>query len=89
LKKPQAGDFRVQEEYGGQAESVAPAAPLIEQAQRVVALIPERLLFARVDAVEVDGKLWLMELELIEPALFLNYDPLAPRRFAGAIASLC
>ena len=89
LKKPQVGDFRVQEEFGGQAESVAPAATLIEQAQHIVALIPERLLFARVDAVEVDGRLWLMELELIEPALFLNRDALAPRRFAESIASLC
>jgi len=89
LKKPLMGDFRVQEEYGGQAESAAPAARLIEQSQNIVALIPERLLFARVDAVEVDGRLWLMELELIEPVLFLNRDALAPRRFAEAIASLC
>jgi len=89
LKKPKAGDFRVQEEYGGQAESIFPAAPLIEQARTIVELIPERLLFARVDAVEVDGKLWLMELELIEPFLFLYADPLAPQRFAEAIASLC
>jgi len=89
LKKPRVGDFRVQEEYGGQAESAAPAAPLIEQSQIIVALIPERLLFARVDAVDVDGRLWLMELELIEPVLFLNRDALAPRRFAEAIASLC
>jgi len=88
LKKPKAGDFRVQEEYGGYAESVTPAAPLIEQAQRILALIPDRLLFARIDAVEVDGGLWLMELELIEPFLFLNCDPLAPQRFAEAIASL-
>jgi Prokaryotic glutathione synthetase, ATP-grasp domain len=89
LKKPKEGDFRVQEEYGGEAESVTPALPLIEHARRIVGLVPERLLFARVDAVEVDGKLWLMELELIEPFLFLYADPLAPNRFAEAIASLC
>jgi len=89
LKKPKAGDFRVQEEYGGEAESVIPPAPLIEQARRILELIPDRLLFARVDAVEVDGDLWLMELELIEPFLFMYADPLAPQRFADAIASIC
>jgi len=89
LKKPKAGDFRVQEEYGGDAQSIVPAAALIEQARRVVELIPEQLLFARVDAVEVNGKLWLMELELIEPFLFLYADPFAPERFADAIASIC
>jgi len=89
LKRPKAGDFRVQEEYGGYAESVKPAPPLIEQARGIIELVPGRLLFARVDAVEVDGSLWLMELELIEPHLFLSCDPLAPQRFAEAIASLC
>jgi len=89
LKKPKEGDFRVQEEYGGETKSVAPAAELIEQAQRIIELIPERLLFARVDAVELNGELCLMELELIEPFLFLYADPLAPQRFADEIASLC
>jgi len=38
-----------------------------------------------VDAVERNGELTLMELELIEPVLFLAHDPLAPQRFAEAI----
>src|SRR5581483_5625024 len=48
LKRPKAGDFRVQEEYGGYAESVKPAPPLIEQARGIIELVPGRLLFARV-----------------------------------------
>ena len=39
----------------------------------------------RVDAVVIDDKLALMELEMIEPYLFLDVDPLAPERFAQAI----
>ena len=89
LKKPKTGDFRVQEEYGGESKSVTAAASLIEQARRIIELIPDRLLFARVDAVEVNGALQLMELELIEPFLFLYADPLAADRFADAIVSLC
>jgi hypothetical protein len=44
-----------------------------------------RILYARIDGVDVDGTFVLMELELIEPALFLDLDPAAPARFARAI----
>jgi len=69
-------------------DDVAPSASLIEQAQRIVDLIEEELLFARVDGVEIDRGFQLMELELIEPALFLRQDSLASQRFAEAIVSL-
>jgi hypothetical protein len=39
-----------------------------------------------VDLVRLpDGVPALMELELIEPSLYLRYDPLAPERFADAV----
>ncbi len=88
LKRAKPGDFRVQEDFGGFLDKTAPSASLIEQAQRIVELIEEQLLFARVDGVEIDGNFQLMELELIEPALFLLQDPLAARRFSDAIGSL-
>ncbi|MEO6445449.1 MAG: hypothetical protein ABIP66_09855, partial [Gemmatimonadaceae bacterium] len=40
------------------------------------------------DACEVAGRLVLMEVELVEPSLFLAHDPSAPRRFAAAIRQL-
>lgn len=43
------------------------------------------LLYARVDAVRLDGRWALMELELVEPSLFLSFEPGAPARLAGAI----
>jgi len=89
LKRPKSGDFRVQEEYGGSSESAVPSAALLEQAARILELIEDELLFARIDGVEVDGELCLMELELIEPFLFLSHDPLAPPRFARAILERC
>jgi hypothetical protein len=85
LKLPKNGDFRVQEEHGGFSEARTPDQTLIKQAQRIVESVDKPLLYARVDAVEMNGKLTLMELELIEPVLFLAHDPLAPRRFAEAI----
>ncbi|MGH9839731.1 MAG: ATP-grasp domain-containing protein, partial [Blastocatellia bacterium] len=77
LKRAKSGDFRVQHDFGGYLDDLAPSASLIEQAQRTVDLIEEPLLFARVDGVEIDGKFQLMELELIEPVLFLREDSLA------------
>jgi glutathione synthase/RimK-type ligase-like ATP-grasp enzyme len=85
VKRPQRGDFRVQREYGGSFTSEKPSAALIEQASRIIDAVDSPLLYARVDGIEVDGTLTLMELELIEPFLFLGSDPQAQRRFAEAI----
>lgn len=85
LKRPKAGDFRVQEELGGSSVLERPAPALVEQGRAVVGTIPAPWLYARVDGVEIDGVFTLMELELIEPLLFLGWHPQAPARFAGAI----
>lgn len=85
LKRPKTGDFRVQEELGGSSVLESPVPALVEQARAVTATIPTPWLYARVDGVEIDGVFTLMELELIEPMLFLGWDPQAPARFAEAI----
>ena len=46
------------------------------------------LLYGRVDLVRSGTKFRVMELELIEPALYLRMDPGAPDRFADAVVSL-
>jgi hypothetical protein len=88
LKMPRVGDFRVQERYGGTWQPQQPPTHLVEQAAGICRLVSSPLLYARVDGVEVDGKLVLMELELFEPALFLGTDPLAPARFADALEAV-
>jgi hypothetical protein len=88
LKKAKAGDFRVQDDFGGTVEVVSPGMTLIERAQQIVNCIKDPLLFARVDGIELDGRLILMELELIEPFLFLQSDPHAVERFARAIVTV-
>lgn len=85
LKRPASGDFRVQSEFGGRVEHTTPSEFLISQAQRAVESLEQRLLYARVDGVVVDGQLLLMELELIEPALFFSFHSLAQRRFADTL----
>jgi hypothetical protein len=88
LKKAKSGDFRVQDDFGGTIEVLSPGMALIEQAQQIINCINDPLLFARVDGIERDGQLVLMELELIEPFLFLQSDPHAVERFAHAILTL-
>ncbi len=85
LKHPRPGDFRVQSQHGGTYEAKQPPPGLLEQATKIISLVREPLLYARVDGIDVDGRLLLMELELIEPFLFFEYDPGAAARFADAL----
>jgi glutathione synthase/RimK-type ligase-like ATP-grasp enzyme len=88
LKTSKPGDFRVQSDFGGKSRAADPPGFVIESAIRAVQTIAPAL-YARVDGV-VDHhqcQFRIMELELIEPALFLTSDPAAADRFADAIAA--
>jgi hypothetical protein len=89
LKRPAAHDFRVQAEFGGSAIAAHPPAALVVQARRVVevaeSLCGARCLYARVDGCAIDGTLVLLELEVLEPSLFLQHADGAPERLAGAV----
>ena len=87
LKRAAPGEFRVQTEHGGSVEPVDAEPALVEQAARVLDAVDEPPLYARVDGIVVGGHQFvLMELELIEPNLFLALAPDAPARLAAAIA---
>lgn len=85
LKTPKAGDFRVQEDFGGAQSGQKPPKHLVNQAKNVLNAVQANCVYARVDGIEIDEKLILMELELIEPTLFLQAHPKVPTRFAEAI----
>lgn len=85
IKFPRAGDFRVQRHCGGWEEPFVPPAHLIEEARRVVSTVGEIPLYARVDGVVCAGRLLVMELELIEPSLFLSLSAGGAERLAQAI----
>jgi glutathione synthase/RimK-type ligase-like ATP-grasp enzyme len=84
VKRPAAGDFRVQSIYGGTSRRAEPAARDRADADTVMAALSSRPLYARVDMARLDGRLLLMELELIEPVLFFGLEPDAPRRLVDA-----
>ena len=88
-KVPAPGDFRVQEEFGGRAEPIASVDPAVRrEADRCVAAVEYPWLYARVDGVVSDGRFRLMELEMVEPSLYLSASPDAARRLALAIVRL-
>src|SRR6266550_342456 len=88
LKRPAEGDYRVQWEFGGSAVTMAPPPTLVADAEAVMAAVPGDPVYARVDGVERDGHLVLMELELIEPHLFLGWHAGAATRLAASIGAL-
>jgi glutathione synthase/RimK-type ligase-like ATP-grasp enzyme len=86
LKSPKSEDFRVQEEHGGQIQAIDAEALLVYRARTAVEVIKPAPLYARVDLVRTEsGDFVVMELELIEPSLYLRMDRDAPVRFAGAL----
>jgi len=84
LKVPKANEFRVHIDFGGTETPVKPHNNLISQAAAIVHAVEGPLLYARVDAIEKEGKLTLMELELTEPYLFFDADSGAADRFVEA-----
>lgn len=84
-KRPKAGDYRVQFQFGGTNENAEVSAALIDQARACVLASPSLPVYARVDGVVQDGRFLLMELEVFEPLMFLARHPEAPGRFARAI----
>ena len=90
LKRPRCGDFRVQVEHGGDAEFCEPDGHAIEAARHALVAAEAgraRSLYARVDGCIVDGQFVLMELELIEPDLFLRGRATAPALLADGLLS--
>jgi glutathione synthase/RimK-type ligase-like ATP-grasp enzyme len=71
LKKAKPGDFRVQHYLGGSIHVEAVPIHLLKSAEKYVQQFATDCLYARVDGLEVNGQFMLMELELIEPFLFL------------------
>nr|WP_321227905.1 hypothetical protein [uncultured Psychroserpens sp.] len=73
LKKAKAGDFRVQDDFGGSIENYSPTEQEIAFAEASVIACPELPIYARVDIFEDnDGDIAMTELELIEPELWFR-----------------
>jgi glutathione synthase/RimK-type ligase-like ATP-grasp enzyme len=84
-KRPAPGDFRVQSIWGGTMEAAKPGAGEMEIGDSALSQLAEPPLYARVDLVtDLNGAACLIELELIEPNLYLSIYPNAAARLAEA-----
>lgn len=80
------GDFRVQPQFGGVVSGVAPEPEALRAAQMVLSAAGQALTYARVDLIRgLDGTPQLMELEVIEPDLFLDHAHDQGAAFAAAV----
>jgi glutathione synthase/RimK-type ligase-like ATP-grasp enzyme len=85
-KRATGGDFRVQYQFGGQYEPITPPTAAVAAAEAVLAATPVRLVYARVDLLRgPEGGFYLVELEAIEPDLYLQHAPDGGAAFAVAI----
>jgi glutathione synthase/RimK-type ligase-like ATP-grasp enzyme len=90
VKRPKAGDYRVQPHLGGTEEPCAPPPSSIELARAALAAAPAEAAYARVDMVrDTSGQLAIIELELIEPSLWLQHAPDKGASFVSAIRAAC
>ncbi len=86
-KTAKTGDFRIQHVHGGSYEHIKPEQALLDQAMRALQALPESPLYARVDGIRRNGQLLIMEIELIEPFLYLLPEPQHAENAARAIAA--
>ena len=85
LKTPAKSDFRVQHYYGGMIQVIEPRPEMLESCQKLMETYAPNTLYGRVDGVEINGVFHLMELELIEPYLFLALSDLAIPNYKEAL----
>ena len=85
-KTPRAGEFRVQDDFGGSVAAHTPSAEEVAVAEAAWAACPRAPLYGRVDMVySAAREPRVMELEIIEPELWMRYHPPAAERFAAAL----
>ena len=75
LKRAKKNDYRVQDDFGGTVSVYKASKKEIQFAEDVVAMCPEKTLYARVDILfGSNNKPLLSELEIIEPELWFRFN---------------
>jgi hypothetical protein len=86
VKRPATGDFRVQPQFGGLNAAIDPPLAALALSTAALAATGADVLYARIDMVaDGAGGYALMEIELIEPWLYLDRAADGGAAFADAI----
>ncbi len=87
IKTAKAGDFRVQDDFGGAVSLYEPNAEEMAFAEKAVAACNTLPVYARVDIIrDNQDQLALIEIELIEPELWFRLKPEAADTLADFMA---
>jgi glutathione synthase/RimK-type ligase-like ATP-grasp enzyme len=82
---PTPGEFRVNSQYGGRLEATTLDGSTVAAMSRIVGLLPQEPLYARIDGVCREEDFVLMEVEVNEPGLGLDLAPESGERFARVL----
>ena len=86
LKKAKAGDFRVQDDFGGTVHDYNPTQEEIKFAEKVFQSCTSLPIYGRVDIVWDSNKhIYLSELEIIEPELWIRNRPESANKIAEVV----
>ncbi len=83
LKIPPDQDFKVS---GGIAKKIPCPPKALSTAKKILRIAEQEFIYARVDLVLHEDRYLLMELELIEPEMWLHLEPAAAELLASAIS---
>lgn len=87
-KRAKKGDFRVQDDWGGTVETYTPEPAQIRLAEQAMAAVSPVPVYGRADMVrDAEGRWAIMELELLEPELWIRYHEASAEPFAEGIAN--
>ena len=89
IKKPKAGDYRVQDTFGGVDFPCQLSTDEQSVAERCMAFLWQRfgsLCYARLDFLRDFSSQWVLnEVELIEPSIFFHHKPHSADAFAETV----
>lgn len=86
LKKAKAGDYRVQDDFGGTVYDYTPTPEEIAFAENVFNACDPMPAYGRADIIwDTEGTILLGELEIIEPELWVRNQPASAEDFAEGI----
>ena len=89
LKKAKPGDFRVQDDFGGTVYDYKPTEEEIKFAEKVFQSCISMPIYGRVDIVwDTNKNLYLSELEIIEPELWIRNMPESGNKIAEAVTRI-
>jgi glutathione synthase/RimK-type ligase-like ATP-grasp enzyme len=83
-KRPPPGEFRVNSRFGATRSLEKPPPEIVAQGAAALRALPELPLYARIDGVVRERSLIVLEVEVLEPALFMEFARPSAERFADA-----